>query len=736
MPRTKKTEKEVEKKVEKLEEGRIQIKRESAWRKISRWSTVIGLTLMPIFFIPGLPEIASIAQQTLIGISFIIALSCLLVDEIRERRPLCLFPHPFIKSSFLLSVVGVSVSLFLSSSFSTDFWGGFGFEGTTGFSLLLAGIGFILGASLFRKSEDRVLVKKSFLIAASLAFLFVIILQGAILIFHTPLLGIENNVFNLFGGVSFMGIFSGVVLIAVASLLIFYEATSKQKLIKGGVIFLALLSLLTFGSAPLFFITALVLFLLLSLSQVFNGQQEEKLSAGGIALVLAIALLGFFMVTNYRIGNSLGVPAEITPSARTSFSVAIQSVSQNPISFLFGSGPNTYAEAFNLFKPIVINLSQFWNVDFPSGYSFWLTIMPTLGMAATIALFALCVMIGVVAFKRFRNRDKQEYKKEETVLGLMALSLFLSSLFFSLSFPLVIYFFFLLGLLFGTINTEEINVNRLNVLRLFISSFIMIGILVFTLIVGFLAIQRINGSIISAQAVRALSEKGDPGTVLEKLAVAYRTFPEENTARAMSTLWIQLLPSTLEATSSTDITPQTAFDNSVTMAKQAIILNPKNHQNWLLLGTLYQNVIPVDGAINQAISAYEEAAKTNPTNPTYPFALSQLRLLLSSSKDAAESKTLIKTAEENLQESIRLKPDLIDAYLLLGQVYQSQKRFEEAETVFIQALAINNQSIVVRYQLGKLYEAEGKTDAAEEQFKIIEETNPDNPNILESLKNQ
>src|SRR6185437_2690018 len=161
--------------------------------------------------------------------------------------------------------------------------------------------------------------------------------------------------------------------------------------------------------------------------------------------------------------------------------------------------------------------------------------------------------------------------------------------------------------------------------------------------------------------------------------------------------------STLSATAA-----QQAFQKSlaygINAALTATHIAPDNYQNWLALANLYATVVPlqVDGAYDNAKSAYAKAEALNPTSPAIPYAVAQLEI---AAKNA-------KAAETALTQSISLKQDYTPAIFLLSQLEVATGNIKEALAAAEAAAYFTPTDPNVLFQVGILRAATSNFDGA------------------------
>ncbi|MCX6787155.1 MAG: hypothetical protein NTY93_01355 [Candidatus Kaiserbacteria bacterium] len=150
---------------------------------------------------------------------------------------------------------------------------------------------------------------------------------------------------------------------------------------------------------------------------------------------------------------------------------------------------------------------------------------------------------------------------------------------------------------------------------------------------------------------------------------------------------------------------QKALSSGINAALTATQLDPSNYQNWLALGNLYAQAVPlgVSGAYDNAKTAYDKAKTLNPTNPQILFILAKL--------DVANKDT--KAAKDDLTAAIALKQDYTAAIFLLSQLEVQDGNVKDALAAALAAAYFTPNNPDILFQVGILYAATGDfTNAA------------------------
>ena len=126
---------------------------------------------------------------------------------------------------------------------------------------------------------------------------------------------------------------------------------------------------------------------------------------------------------------------------------------------------------------------------------------------------------------------------------------------------------------------------------------------------------------------------------------------------------------------------QQAVSNAETSINQAITLNPKNSQNWLQSGNIYENFASfgIEGTGEMAVSNYQKAGELDPQNPQIPLNMGRTyKSTAERSEDEEVKNQNLDSALEQFQKSIELKNNFSVAYYLTAQIYELKEDKEKA----------------------------------------------------------
>ena len=177
--------------------------------------------------------------------------------------------------------------------------------------------------------------------------------------------------------------------------------------------------------------------------------------------------------------------------------------------------------------------------------------------------------------------------------------------------------------------------------------------------------------------------------------------------------------------------------------ERATEIAPSNVDNWANLAGVYQAIASFTrGADEFAIKNYREALAREPNNPAFMNEIGKLYVLRSDayrtlleSPDAAAKKTAednvkaeLEKAAEAFNQAITAKPDYAPAHFNLGVVYERQGRIRDAVTKLKEVLSVNPQDVGVAFQLATLYYRTGDKDSSRKLFEQIVQAMPNYAN--------
>ena len=748
------------------------------WSAISRWALIVFAALAPIFFLPvtNLPVAANkeILVFALILISFFALLGKILVEG-RVRYPGHLLT---IALAALVAVWGASS--FLSFNPYASLIGSWAAPDSFFAVLLFSLLAFSIAATFNRRD----IVASLLIFLASLSLLGIFELLQLSKIFILPFEFAKNAGFNPVGSVNEVGVLLAFGLVLASGLLSSSEISPllKKFLSLAAVVFVANLVIIDFWAIWVGLVLAavfLISFLSAGLTSDVEYQDEEIIEYHGLQLayfqkawlpsaVLLISLLFLFMPSPFS--QFVQTPAEISPNFNATWNIGLENLKNGH--YLLGSGPNTFGYIFNLYKPIGINQTIFWSTVFNSGASAFASWVGTVGIFGILALLFLIVAFVWNGIRgnavRNSSRGMMSIASQTTFIGVCFL--FAMWFIYAVNFTLMAFAFWGIGLFLAasffftgeekssisqTIPAAASSVSEIRMFtsppKTFLFSLLFVGLMALAVMGFYFETNRYIAEINFS--------KNDYAS-----AVKFWRYDERYFQGLSQSIFLKL-NELLARTGLTQEAQRTEFQNitssAISAAKQAQALNPRNSFNNVLLGSIYENLIPfIADASGFALSSYSGAVALDPQNPSNYLALARVKV----------AKKELDGAVADLEKAVSLKNDYTPARFLLVQVYDQQgkladairraeelvslnvndvgalfqlgflyyknNQFDEAKPALERAVELSPNYSNARYFLGLIYDKDISTKAqALEQFEKIAELNPDNAELKQIIAN-
>jgi len=747
----------------------------------SIWALLATIVVALVFVWPSSSVSFATTKTFLLAAGALVTLAFYILA--RLTRGNIIFPSSTLALALWLPVLAYALSAaFSGAPFATTLWGTSLEQDTLGFMLAAAVLG-TLAALVLRRAEHY----RSFLCTAAWAFGAIAAAQLLIVIVGQFAPNIISPAFSLVGSTNDLASLLGLGLIGLLITFRFFEpsgsARTKLLLAGAGALFLlavansslvwTLLALVSLG----FFVEAVMRHGSQASDADFGEtvlMDEAPLEAGegNRSLVLPLVTLAasvFFLLSGTlggALANSLHVNTlNVRPSWQSTFAVAEKAYGTSPV---FGSGPGTFGAEWLKYRDASLNSTVFWNVDFNSGIGFIPTSFVTTGSAgvlAWIAFLGLFLVFGLRALLLRTPRDP--FLRYVAVLSFIGtVYLFIMALFDLPSAVMLALAFVFAGLF---ISTTRFNADGKQWGILFARSpklgfvivFSLTIILLSSVVAAYALVEHYIANSQLARATAALSA-GNLDAADKAAQNALSFAPTAAVYQIQSGIAGVRLNAIAASSTMEKAAAQQAYQATLSAGINAALtatkLDPSDYQNWLALGNLYAQTVPlkVTGAYDSAKTAYTKAQALNPTNPQIPFILAQLAI---ANKDS-------KTAEDYLKAAITLKQDYTNAIFLLSQLevqdgnvkdalssalaaayfapndpnilfqvgvlYAAQNDFANAGTALSAAVAANPQFANARYLLAAVYAKQGDTASALTQVQAIGAMSSDNAKAVAS----
>jgi len=678
----------------------------------AKYSIYAAIFLTPVLFLPWTADVLDFNKQTVLILLVFVALFAWMLKVLISGK----FE---INVSKMHIVVGILFLISLMATlFSINKYGSFwGWPQSTGESLLsLTGlvIFYFLVSNTFSKKN----IFTGLLVLSVSAFLAELIGVFQLFGLFIPFSFAKSASFNTIGSVGSLGFFVALLLPLTMIMLI----TSKKWLKVLFAVQLILSALILFlVNYPIVWWAVIVGS---ALVMVFGILKRNLFDGRWMALpmfFLAVSL--FFILLNPQIPFISQKANEVFLTQKSSLNLSLQAIKERPI---LGSGPGTFSYDFLKFKDPSFSKSQLWNITFNQASSKVLNDLATtgiLGLISLLAFMAFPIFYGVkfvVSEKGFGKREGDLSEEKETlkiywvvILGILA----------SLTANVLVYFlynsnialaflnFFLVAGLIGLISSEkkEYELKPSSFLTLIVT-FVFTLVFIFGLGLLILDGQRYIAEINYYSALKSF-QAGNQDAGTKSLTAAASLNPSSDLYfRQLSLVYLSLFQLELKNAATTPSEEQknkvqSLIAGAVNAAKIATGLNPKSTTDWANLGYVYQSLYGLIGDTSTfALSAYDQALTFDPNNP---YLLAQ------------EGAVNYVSAQALGQDKADQKAQLLSA---------AKDRLDKA-------IGLNANYDVALYYLGLVYDALGDKAKAIEEFKKVQQLNPDDTSIPKILSN-
>ena len=638
--------------------------------RISFWSLFVVIVLLPIFFLP----FTQVPIETSKGLLFVVGLAVSIIFWIAARFSDGKISLP--KSWLLLSAFGVLLVFLISALFSSALQVSlFGIMLDVGTFYFMLGAFFLmlLSSIVLKDIKNAKTVFWGIIISSAVLFLFQSVRLFMPDLFSLGILGGKTD--NILGSWNAFGLFAGFSTIMSLFIVEFFSVPKRIKWLLGIlIVFSVVLSAVV--NFPLIWeilgIFALIIFIY-KISFSFGRKQEEggeKKHFPAFSFAVVMVSLLFFMSGQFIGGllpNSLNLSnVEIRPSFGATMSVTGKALMKNPV---LGVGPNKFGEVWAMYKPQVINATQFWDTSFNSGSGLLPTFASTTGSLGILAWFTFFILFIMVGAKSLFASIKNNMNWEVVVFFVASLYLFVSSFFYSTGEVMFLLAFAFTGIFIGLSSANrsngEISMSFLDDPRKsFFSILFLVILMIISAATGFKYVERLAsvsyfGKTLSASTIPMAEDSITKAISLHQNDLYLRTYTQVYLTKINS---IVTKGSALSEIDKADL--QTSFDQAVNGAQLAVAYNSKNYLNYNSLGVVYNTVglLGVKDAYSKAIEAYKTASTLNPLNPGIKLAIARIYF--------ADGK--IKEAKDFVKEALSLKPDYIEALITISQIEKSE----------------------------------------------------------------
>ncbi|OGZ96209.1 MAG: hypothetical protein A2679_01270 [Candidatus Sungbacteria bacterium RIFCSPHIGHO2_01_FULL_54_26] len=632
--------------------------------------------------------------------------------------------------------------------------------------------------------------------ASAGTLLFVLIFSGAaagLLTLYTFVVGPigflpTQPFFNVIGTVNSMALLYAVLLMMTVGLLLSRAVEGWKTWVRAAcaaaaLIFLADIAFVHFWTAWILVLVASVCLFGLLLIDV-SKHRPGDVSGDNVrrfgwrqwtALGLVIFSIAMIMAPGAIIGK-LEAPAEISPSASATFSIAGNVFREGPLRVFLGSGPAMFGLDWAKYKDPAINQTAFWGVRFNQGQSWVATALPTggiLGLISLIGFFAVSLFVFLrilLSSSSAGDGTMQNRTGDPLVMSsfLGWVTLLIAAFLYPANTSLLLLLFFLAGLLAALLavpahavpemtedaRESEVSGDRLALAgrpsiwsirermvrfetpgMIFASSLVIIFCIALGIAALYGQVGRVRAALAADRGATAFNAgKIDDAIGLLERAVQYEPRNWRN-VQMLTQARIGKVRSVIQRAAAGENVQQD-FQSAVSLAIQdaqhLTAMHPQDPTLWRIQGSLYESIIPfIPGSERIAAGAYQRAIEREPLNPAAYVEWGRAGLVfadrLASAAQQAQGKEredLEKARVQNLeqivaifQRAIQAKQDYAPAHFLLAQTAIRLGNLDAAIQSVENTKLIAPFDIGVAFQLGLLYYQKNDLARAQAEFE-------------------
>jgi len=484
------------------------------------------------------------------------------------------------------------------------------------------------------------------------------------------------------------------------------------------------------------------------------------------SIILLISLLFLFIPS--PLAKFVQTPVEVSPTFGATINIALTNLKAGH--YLLGSGPNTFGYIFNLYKPSGINQTIFWSTTFNSGASAMTSWAGAIGILGVLALLVLIVAFIWIGIKTHPNPPLSGRERESPLtrgeiggfMGVASQAVFIGVCFlfamwflYVANFTIMTFTFWGIGLFLaasffsvsenkptpplpyqGGRQTSSPDKGRLGGVsfrefriftsppKTFLFSLLIVGLMVAAVVGIYFETNRYIAEIYSSKKDYASAVQFWQYDERYFQGLSQAIFSQLNDLLAKKDLPQETLKAQF----------QNITANAISAGRQAQTLDPQNPSNSILLGSIYENLIPfIADAANFALSAYGNAVSLDPQNPSNYLALARVEvaqadLAVNQKASADVINGYLDKAVSDLEKSLALKNDYAPARFLLVQVFDRQGKLVDAVKRAEELVMLNNTDVGALFQLGFLYYKNSQFDESRQVFERTIQLSPNYSN--------
>jgi tetratricopeptide (TPR) repeat protein len=698
----------------------------SKFKVISQNILLVIIAIVPVLFVPLSFLSIEPLKVFIVLITGVLGMLAILLYKIRQDS------FFITKNTLFFSIAGVILSTILSTIFSNNlFISLFGRQISATSFLGIVSL-FALAYTVFTFFEDTKEKTRLFLTIYVSGICAVLLNFISIVVPFSPTLGFfVNNTVNTVGGWQDLGLFALFITLSSVLVLQFLKHSDFYKKIGWLGFVFGILIMILVNSIMIFVLGILFSLLYIVFVSITQHAVETKKRVSYEALIILVISIVFILIggkTGIIINSVFNTQvSEVRPSLGQTIGITGSMFQQHSfVTGILGAGVDRFDTAWLLYRPLNVNMSQFWDLDFRSGFSTILSFVVTqgvLGILAWIIFFCVSVYFSVKLLFVQSKQKNDLFMYAYSVFGY--LFFFISMTVYTPSIVLTLLMFVFLGFFVSNLkHAKLIQFEEISIIKKPRVSFGYILLLILLLIgfiyAAYIQISQYTSRVMFERASSQFNKDGDLAQVEAKIFNAYFIYGSDMYTRALTEIGLLKINQIIE---NKQLTQEQAIEqfrgvleSTMGYANASISYDTQSYLNRISLLNVYKNLIPigVDEAKDEAIKLIDSTSQITPQNPT---------LFL----EKARVHTLVKEydlAIEEIKKAIEAKPNYIDAVFLLSQIQVEKGEIDQAIQSIQMGIQVDKGNSNLRFQLGLLYYNQQKFNDAVSAFESAIKISP------------
>jgi len=666
--------------------------RTNIFDRLSFLSIFLVIVLLPVFCLPFTVFSVESSKGLLLVAGLAIGVVFWAIARFLDGK--IVFP----KSKLILAGLGIVLVFLLSALFSKN--GEVSMFGTLfdigSFWFIFAAFALMfMSAITFRTPKQAKIVLLGSILSSAFVLIFQTVHLFAVRFTSLGMQELTVKTGSLLGSWNVLGIFAGFAGLMFLLVVEFFPISKIEKILLQVFILISILlaAAVNFSLVwALLGVSSLIIFVYkasITLHKGEGGEEKEKKQFPLTSFIVMIVALLFFISSpsfSNLIPNFLKISLpEVSVNFSGTMSITKGVIMHYPV---LGIGPNRFGEAWSMYKTSDINQGLFWNTLFNSGSGLLTTFVATTGILGILSWIIFFVLFLIIGVKSVFSSIKNGINWEMMAFFVLSLYLFISSFYYFTGSVVFLLSLAFTGIFIGLASSNsdsEMTMSFLNDHRKsFFSILVLILIVVLSVTAAFKYIERFASLSYLGRAIVSVNNDNLPAAA-NYMSQAVALYPNDLYWRSYSQVYLTALSSVIKKGSNLSDADKTEltndYQNSLTLARNAVNADSKNYLNYQLVGAIEQTGgdLGDKSSYDKAVVDYKAASDLNPLNPSLKLSIAIASL----------GNGKIEEADIYTKAALALKGDYPDALVVLSQIEKNQGYTADALTHAQQALDLD-----------------------------------------------